>query len=61
MTVQARDFNGIVPINLVLTPENGVPTSYPAQIDMSAGNPASTSINITLPVNVRTVVNAWTR
>jgi hypothetical protein len=61
VTVQARDFTGVVPINVVLTPENGAPTTYPAQIDMSSGNPATTTVNVVLPVNVRTVVNAWTR
>jgi hypothetical protein len=61
ITVQGRDFTGVVPINVVLTPENGVPTTYPAQINMSSGNPASTVVNVTLPVNVRTIVNAWTR
>lgn len=61
ITVQARDFSGIVPINVVLTPENGLPTTYPAQINMSAGNPATTTVNVNLPVNVRTIVNAWTR
>jgi len=61
VTVQGKDFSGVLPINVVLTPENGTPTVYPAQIDFSAGNPASTTINGLFPVNVRTIINAWTR
>ena len=61
ITVQAKDFIGIVPIKVVLTPENGLPSSFLSQIDMSTGNPAQTTINVSFPVNVRTIVNAWTR
>ena len=61
ITVQAKDFSGVVPINVVLTPENGVPTTYPAQIDLTSANPASTTVNAVFPINVRTIVNAWTR
>ena len=61
ITVQGRNFSGVVPINLVLTPENGVPAVYPTQIDQTASNPATTTVNVTFPVNVRTIINAWTR
>ena len=61
ITVQAKDFTGILPIKVVLTPENGVPSSFLSQIDMSTGNPAQATVNVSFPVNVRTVVNAWTR
>ncbi|NKB24340.1 MAG: hypothetical protein GKR87_08200 [Kiritimatiellae bacterium] len=37
--VQAKDFTGTnLPIRVVLTPESGSPSSYDADIDMSAGN-----------------------
>ncbi len=61
VVVQARDFQGVVPISVVLTPDNGTATTYPASIDMSGGNPSSATVNVTFPVNVRTTVNAWTR
>lgn len=38
--VQARDFAGVVPIEVVLTPDSGDRVVYPADIDMGGGNPA---------------------
>lgn len=59
--VQARDFNDIVPITVQLTPDNGAPITYQAQIDNKAANPGATSVNVTLPVNVQVAVQVWTR
>jgi hypothetical protein len=59
--VQARGFTGIVPIDLVLTPESGGRIVYPAQIDMSSGNPAQVTVNVQFPINTVTRVTAWTR
>jgi hypothetical protein len=59
--VRAQDFGGVVPINVVLTPDNGTPVIYPAQIDNGAANPAEVTVNVVVPVNVQTSVNAWTR
>lgn len=61
VTVQARDFGAIVPIRVVLTPESGDPLVYDAQIDNAAANPASQTVNVTVPVNTRVAVHAWTR
>lgn len=61
VSVQARDFGGVVPIRLVLTPEAGVPQVYDATINNSTLNPATTNINVTVPVNTRVAVQAWTR
>jgi hypothetical protein len=61
VTVQARDFNALVPINVVLTPDNGVPQTYAAQIDNRTVNPAQVIVNIALPVNVQVAINAWNR
>ncbi|MEM7396064.1 MAG: hypothetical protein AAF492_27335, partial [Verrucomicrobiota bacterium] len=62
VVVQARDFPGTsVPIRVQLTPENGDPTFIDTDIDISADNPASTTVNLVLPVNVLTRINAWTR
>lgn len=62
VTVQARDFGEQVPIRVVLTPESGVPISYDATINNTAGNnPATTTVNVTVPVNTKVAVNAWTR
>lgn len=59
--VQARDFGGSVPVQLVLTPEQGRPITYQGTINNAGGNPASATFNVTLPVNVLTFVNAYSR
>ena len=61
VTVQARNFTGIVPIEVVLTPDMGDRVVYPADINMGSGNLAQATINVQLPVNVNTRINAWTR
>ena len=61
VTVQARDFNSVVPISLVLTPDSGRPQIYQGSIDNAASNPAQTTIDVTVPVNVVVSVSAWTR
>ena len=59
--VQARDFNDVVPITVQLTPDNGSPVTYQAQIDNRAANPAQADVSVTLPLNVQTAVHVWTR
>ncbi|HVR36441.1 MAG TPA: hypothetical protein VMS21_11385 [Methylomirabilota bacterium] len=59
--VQAQDFNDIVPITVVLTPDNGPSVQYEAEIDNQTTNPAEVTVNVTLPVNVQTTIHAWTR
>ena len=60
ITVQARDFTGMVPIQVALTPENGPRTTFDSTINMTA-NPASVVVPVTVPVNQPVTVNAWTR
>jgi hypothetical protein len=59
--VQARNFNTVVPIKVVLTPDNGPQTSFLAQIDNKTTNPAQVTVDVVVPVNVQVTVNAWTR
>ena len=59
--VQAEDFAGLVPIDVVVTAEGGARTVFPAQIDMAAGNPAQVSVPIDLPLNVVARIHVWTR
>lgn len=59
--VQARHFTGIVPIDVVLTPDNGDRVIYPAQIDMSQGDPAQVIVNVDVPINSITRVEVWTQ
>ena len=61
IVVQARDFNSVVPIAVVLTPDNGDSVTYETTIDNETTNPADVTVNVTLPVNVQTKINAWTR
>lgn len=61
VTVQARDFNASVPINVVLTPDSGPRQVYATTIDNQTSNPAQAVVNVTIPVNVVVTVNAWTR
>jgi hypothetical protein len=60
VTVQARDFNALITINVVVTPENGTATLYTADIDNST-NPARIDVPVVLPLNTRAFINAWKR
>jgi len=61
ITVQARNFKAVVPIEVVLTPDNGPGTSVKAQIDNAAANPAIVKVPVTFPLNTPVTVNAWIR
>jgi hypothetical protein len=60
VTVQARNFNALVPIRVVLTPDNGPSSSYDTNIDNTVSS-ASVTVPVVVPVNVQVHVNAWTR
>ncbi len=59
--VRATGFNDLVPISVVLTPDHGTPVRYQANIDNRTANPAETTVNVALPVNVQTQIGVWTR
>ncbi len=59
--VQSRHFTGIVPIDVVLTPDNGDRVIYPAEINMNLGNPRQVVVNVVVPINSITRVEVWTR
>jgi len=59
--VRATDFKRVVPIRVVLTPDNGPSSSYDAEIDNSAAGSAEIEVSVVVPVNVQVHVNAWTR
>ena len=61
VVVQARNFNAVVPIRVVLTPDSGDSISYDAQIDNAAANPATITVNAGFPINQLVKVHAWTR
>jgi hypothetical protein len=57
--LQAKDFGGQVPTQLYVTPDSGTRAVYAATIDNTATNPATTTINITVPTNVRVTLTAF--
>ncbi|MCA9410958.1 MAG: hypothetical protein KC917_12125 [Candidatus Omnitrophica bacterium] len=59
--VQGRDFVGLVPIRVVLTPDSGSSVIEDATIDMGSGNPSEVSLMMGFPVNTPVAVNAFTR
>ena len=59
--LQARDFLGVVPLHIQLTPEVGAPLGYDAEIDMASGNPAQVDVDVVIPQNTLTYIHAWTR
>lgn len=59
--VQGRDFTGMVPISVVLTPESGDSIVVDSTIDMTSGNPATVDVSVDFPSNTVTHVHAWTR
>lgn len=59
--VQGRDFNGIVPITVVVIPENRPSTRYDAQINMSGGNPSEVTVNVVIPDGTISRIQTWTR
>lgn len=60
--VQARDFNAIVPITLVLTPDHGARVVYTGNINnVNPANPATTTFDVVLPVNEQVTVNAYSK
>ncbi len=61
VVVQARDFNAAVPIQVVLTPERGQPSTVQSVIDNRTANPAQTTVNVTFLTNVPTAVHVFTR
>lgn len=61
VTVQARNFNGSVPIQIAVTPQNGPRVIYSTNINNSAANPATVTVNIIVPVSTPVTVRAWTQ
>ncbi len=60
--VKARNFGAVIPLEIVLTPDSGVPVIAQVVIDnTSQHNPAEVSVPVTFPVNVGVTVSAWAR
>lgn len=59
--VQGRNFTGIIPITVIVIPENRASTRYDAQIDMSGGNPSTVTVNVVIPDGTVSRIQTWTR
>ena len=59
--VQGRNFTGIVPITVIVIPENRPATRYNAQIDMGGGNPSEVTVNVIVPDGTISRIQTWTR
>jgi hypothetical protein len=59
--VQAKNFNSVVPLVAVLTPEAGERTSYNFDINNTAGGATTGSVQVQIPAGVSTRVDVWTR
>lgn len=60
--VQARDFNQVLLVTVVLIPDSGSPSYYNVVVDNSSANPSlRRSVSVSFPPNVITRVMAWAR
>ena len=59
VTVQASNFGAVVPIRVVITPENGARFTCDTNINNTV-SPASVTVPVVVPVGVQVHVNAWT-
>lgn len=59
--IQARDFGALVPIRVLLTPDNGLPRSFDFEIDNRQVNPAVLDATVGFPVNTQVAVQVFTR
>lgn len=59
--IEAKDFtNAVVTLDIVVTPENGPSTTYPAEIKTS-DSPPQVSMDVAIPPGIPTRIFAWTR
>ena len=61
ITVQARNFAAVVPIEVVLTPDTGQTSILQTNINNTAAGAASVVVPVTFPINTPVAVNAWVR
>jgi hypothetical protein len=59
--IQGRNFQGLVPLDVVVTPENGSSVIYHITIDMGTNQVAQTNVSVVIPVNTITRINVWTQ
>lgn len=61
VVVRAANFEGLVNIDVVVTPDHGPRSVYPAMIDAASANPAEVTVPVLIPQNTGVKINVWTR
>jgi hypothetical protein len=59
LSVRAEDFNAVVPIEVVLTPDSGQKSVFTAEIDNTTANPATVGVPVIVPVNTVVTIHVW--
>lgn len=59
--VQVKNFNSIVPLVAVVTPEAGDRTTFNFDVDNTAGGATTGSVQVQVPAGVSTRIDVWTR
>lgn len=60
VTVRATNFTGVVPVTVAVIPESGGRSLVTGQIAMNNQPHAETTVNVTIPANTVTRIQAWT-
>lgn len=61
VTIRAQNFGTLVPVSVVLTPDNGPRIIVPTEIDNRTQNPATRTLSVPVPANTPVQVRVWTR
>lgn len=61
VVIEASNFGTKVPISVVINPDNGPQVTVDTEIDNTATNPATKTINVPIPANTPIKLNVWTR
>lgn len=59
--VQVSNFNSVVPLVAVVTPEAGDRTTFNFDVDNTAAGAATGSVQVQIPAGVSTRIDVWTR
>lgn len=59
--LQARNFVGGALLELVVSSESGPSTTHQVAIDMDGASVVTTNLEVTLPINIPTLLQAWGR
>lgn len=59
--VQVKNFNSIVPLVAVVTPEAGDRTTFNFDVDNTAGGATTGTVQVQIPAGVSTRIDVWTR